>query len=179
MSFVGVKCIYKDVFSYNNLVIVNFHVFCFVLLLVQVLSCQPRVTVTSCFVYKVITDLASIDHWCINPIHRIGLIHKWSIDLRKLKWSVHVSILLSNCKQSITSLSHLVDTTVMLIKVNDDTPWKTYELVHDILVLIVSASNKGAIEPSRIIVPRHVIANNVVFLQVYQVYTQASLCSLF
>ena len=26
------------------------------------LSCQPRVTVKSCFVYKVITDLASIDH---------------------------------------------------------------------------------------------------------------------
>ena len=42
-----------------------------------VLSCQPRVTVTSCFVFKVIRDLESIDHHlCINPIHRIGLIHK-------------------------------------------------------------------------------------------------------
>ena len=40
------------------------------------LSCQPRVTVTSCFVYKVIRDLESIDHLCINPFHRIGLIHK-------------------------------------------------------------------------------------------------------
>ena len=40
------------------------------------LSCQPRVTVTSCFVYKVIRDLESIDNLCINPIHRIGLIHK-------------------------------------------------------------------------------------------------------
>ena len=40
------------------------------------LSCQPRVTVMSCFVYKVIRDLESIDHFCINPIHRIGLIHK-------------------------------------------------------------------------------------------------------
>ena len=27
-----------------------------------VLSCQPRVTVTSCFVYNVIRDLESIDH---------------------------------------------------------------------------------------------------------------------
>ena len=32
----------------------------------QVLSCQPRVTVTPCFVYKVIRDLESIDHTCIN-----------------------------------------------------------------------------------------------------------------
>ena len=40
------------------------------------LSCQPRVTVTSYFVYKVIRDLESIDHLCINPIGRIGLIHK-------------------------------------------------------------------------------------------------------
>ena len=39
-------------------------------------SCQPRVTVTLCFVYKVIRDLESIDHLCINPIYRIGLIHK-------------------------------------------------------------------------------------------------------
>ena len=45
-------------------------------------------------------------------IHRIGLIHKWSIDSRMLKWSVQVSVLLSNCKQSITSLSVLVCTTV-------------------------------------------------------------------
>ena len=27
------------------------------------------------FVYKVIWDLESIDHLCINPIRRIGLIH--------------------------------------------------------------------------------------------------------
>ena len=43
---------------------------------VILLTCQPGVTVTSCFVYKVIRDLESIDHLCINPIHRIGLIHK-------------------------------------------------------------------------------------------------------
>ena len=35
---------------------------------------------TSCFVYKVIRDLESIDHLCINPILQIGLKHKWSID---------------------------------------------------------------------------------------------------
>ena len=40
------------------------------------LSCQSRVTKTICFVYKVIRDLKSIDHLFINPIHRIGLIHK-------------------------------------------------------------------------------------------------------
>ena len=41
-----------------------------------VLSCQPRLTEASCFVYNVIHDLESIDHLCFNPIHRIGLIHK-------------------------------------------------------------------------------------------------------
>ena len=46
------------------------------------LSCQPRVTVTSCFVYTVIRHLESIDHLFINPIRRIGLIHKQSLDLR-------------------------------------------------------------------------------------------------
>ena len=30
--------------------------------------------------YKGIKDLESIDHLCINPIRRIGLILKWSID---------------------------------------------------------------------------------------------------
>ena len=37
------------------------------------LSCQPRVTVTSCFVYKVIRDLELIVHLRINPICRIGI----------------------------------------------------------------------------------------------------------
>ena len=40
------------------------------------LACKPRVTVTSCFVYIFIRDLESINHMCINPIRRIGLIHK-------------------------------------------------------------------------------------------------------
>ena len=38
------------------------------LLSLLLLSCQPRVRVTPCFVYNVITDLKSIDHLCINPI---------------------------------------------------------------------------------------------------------------
>ena len=80
----------------------------------QLLSCQPRVTVTSCFVCKVIRDLESIDPLCINPIRRIGLIHKWSINSRLLKWGVHVSVLFSNGKQSIASLSFLVGTIVTL-----------------------------------------------------------------
>ena len=69
---------------------------------------------TSCFVYKVIRDLESIDHLCINPILRIGLIHKWSIDSHLLKLSVQVNVLLYNCKQNTTSLSLLVGTTVSL-----------------------------------------------------------------
>ena len=43
---------------------------------INVLSCQTKVTVTSCFVNKVIMDLELIDHLCINPICRIRLIHK-------------------------------------------------------------------------------------------------------
>ena len=42
----------------------------------SLLSCQPRMTVMSCFVYKVIRDTESIDHLCINPIRRIGLIRE-------------------------------------------------------------------------------------------------------
>ena len=34
------------------------------------------------------------------------------IDLRQLKWSVKVNVLLNNCKHNITSLSLLVGTTV-------------------------------------------------------------------
>ena len=30
---------------------------------------------TTCFVFKVIRDLESIDHLYIDPIHRIGFIH--------------------------------------------------------------------------------------------------------
>ena len=41
----------------------------------HLLTYQPRVTVTLRFVYKVIKDLISIDHFCINPILRIGLTH--------------------------------------------------------------------------------------------------------
>ena len=56
--------------GYYRLTLLDTHT-CIVLL-----SCQPRVKVTSCFVYIVIRDLYSIDHLCINPIRRIGLIHK-------------------------------------------------------------------------------------------------------
>ena len=48
----------------------------------MVLSCQPKVTVTSYFVYKAFRDLESIDHLFINPIRRKGLINKPSFDLR-------------------------------------------------------------------------------------------------
>ena len=36
------------------------------------LSCQPKMAVTSCLVYKYFRDLESIDRLCINPICRIG-----------------------------------------------------------------------------------------------------------
>ena len=45
----------------------------------ELLPCQRRVIVESCFVYKVIRDLESIDHLCINHIRRIGLIRDLSI----------------------------------------------------------------------------------------------------
>ena len=70
---------------------------------------------TSCFVYKIIGDLESIDHLCINPIRRIGLIHKCSIDPHKLKWSAQVNVLLNNCKQNTTSLSLLAGRTISII----------------------------------------------------------------
>ena len=38
------------------------------------LSCQPRVTATSRFVYKFIRVLESIDQLCNNTIRRIGFI---------------------------------------------------------------------------------------------------------
>ena len=68
---------------------------------------------TTCFGYKVIRDLESIYHLCNNPIYRIGLIHKGTIDSHLLKWSVQVNVLLNDCKQSTTSLSLLVGTTVV------------------------------------------------------------------
>ena len=55
---------------------------------------------TSCFVYKFIRDLESINHLCINPILRIGLIHKCFFDLHELKLSVQVNVLFNNCKQT-------------------------------------------------------------------------------
>ena len=53
------------------------------------------------FVYKAIRDLELINHKCINPIMRIGLLHKRYIDLRKLKWSVQGDVLFNNCKHII------------------------------------------------------------------------------
>ena len=59
---------------------------------------------TSCFVYKVIRDIESIDHLCINPIRDY-------IDSRQLKWSVQGNISLNNSKQNMTSLSPLASRT--------------------------------------------------------------------
>ena len=68
--------------------------------------------VASCFVYKYFRDLESIDHLCINPICRIGLIHKYTIDSHWHKWSAQVNVLLNNCKQNMTQLSLLTGRTV-------------------------------------------------------------------
>ena len=64
-------------FALTMLTMINILVFR-VILVCDVLSYQRRVTVTvmSCFAYKVIRYLESIDHLCINPILWIGLIHK-------------------------------------------------------------------------------------------------------
>ena len=52
-------------------------------------------TVMSCLFTKLLGTLESIDHLCINPIHRIGLMHRLSRDSRKLKWSAQVDVLLT------------------------------------------------------------------------------------
>ena len=44
-------------------------------------------------IYKVNRDLELIAHLCTYPICRVGLIPKCSLDLLKLKWSVHVNVL--------------------------------------------------------------------------------------
>ena len=62
----------------------------------DLLSCQPRVTVTSCFVYTVIRDLESID----------------SIYLLALAQVERTYVLLNNCKQNTTSQSLLAGRTV-------------------------------------------------------------------
>ena len=46
---------------------------------------------TPCFVYKVIRDLESIDHLCINPIHRIGLITS-DLSIRVSSSEVYTSV---------------------------------------------------------------------------------------
>ena len=80
------------VFEYLGLILQSFVVRgtdCYVLL-----SCQPRETVASCFVYKVIRDLESIYQFPLSQVE------------------CPVNVLLNNCIQSITSLSLLVGTTV-------------------------------------------------------------------
>ena len=64
-------------------------------------------TLLSGFVYTVSMNLESIDHLCINPIHRIGLIHMGSIDSYLLMLSVQVNVLLNNCEQNKMSVSLL------------------------------------------------------------------------
>ena len=64
------------------------------------------------FCYTFIRDFESIGHLHINPILRIGLIHKLPINTHWLKWRIQVDVFLSNCKQNISSLSLLVGTTV-------------------------------------------------------------------
>ena len=111
------------------------------------LSYQPKVTVTSCFVYKVIRDIESIDHLCINPILWIGLIYKWSIDSCMLKWSVHISVLLGNRKQGITSLSPLVGTTVPVYWI-----YIIQRLLHFILLMLtLKAPRKKCIWKCRLL----------------------------
>ena len=69
---------------------------------------------TSCFVYKVIRDLESIYHLCINPIRRIGLIHKRYFDTRVSSSKVYTIVLyLAIVITKYTSLSFLVGTTVI------------------------------------------------------------------
>ena len=64
-------------FNFYSMFIVAFELRVWSLLFYAVLlSGQPRVIVMSYFVFTATRDLESIDHLFINPIHRIGLIHK-------------------------------------------------------------------------------------------------------
>ena len=67
---------------------------------------------TSCFVYKVIRDLESIDHLCINPIHRIG-VYASDLSVRIILIGVYkLFFYLTICKQNTTSLSLFAGRTV-------------------------------------------------------------------
>ena len=56
------------------------------------LSCRPRVTVTSRSAHKLTRDLQSIDHPCINPIRTTVPIHVRSIDSRNPERSAQASV---------------------------------------------------------------------------------------
>ena len=79
IHFVTELCVYVDVVL--------------VLFLITAVPAKSDSDVTFCF--KAIRDLESIDHLFINPIHRIGLIHKCSLDSRWLKWIVQVNVYLT------------------------------------------------------------------------------------
>ena len=67
---------------------------------------------TSCFVYKVIRDLESMDHLCINPIHRIGLIQN-NLSIRFSSSGVYrLMFYLTIIKKTMTLLSPLAGRTV-------------------------------------------------------------------
>ena len=97
--------------------------------------CQPRVTVPSCFVYKVIRDLKSIDHLCNKKgeyRYPILFVQNWPTTGGNATFKRYSSpsepqviyrfavaqvecksySLLNNCKQNITPLSLLDGTTV-------------------------------------------------------------------
>ena len=108
-------------------------------LLVRLLSCQPRVTVTSCFLQSyqgLIIDISLV--YQIYPSDRINtrVIYRFAISSSEvytlvfylamvnrelghchswLAWGVHVSVLLSNGKQRIRTLSLLVGMAVRLM----------------------------------------------------------------
>ena len=107
------------------------------------------------FVYKVIRDLESKDHLCIkkdhlciNPIRRIGLIHKRSLDSCTLKWSVQVNVLLKDSKKNITSLSLLVGKTVkffhssLLLPYINGTRLRCYKKIFKTLICFIHPADK-------------------------------------
>ena len=79
----------------------------------KLLSYQPRVTVASCAVYKVIRDLQCISDrplvYKSYPVDRINtyVIYRFALT----QWNEQVNVLLNNCKQNVMSL--LVGTTAL------------------------------------------------------------------
>ena len=85
---------------------------------IHILSCQSRLTVTSCFVYKVIRDLESIDHLCINHIRRINTLAIYRFALAQVVCILPPNALRRGCNGKCIELieGHALEVVVEVYK---------------------------------------------------------------